>query len=166
VTPELFVQPPQSRFAIGCAVIFFGPFIVGFSMSAYKELGPPFVAIPVVLGIALFIFIYWIFAEEIRVTIDDQKMRYSLVRVVLGIRTAERVKWEIPIRELTQAREVTTRTPSQHGGWSKRTVLHLSGQTIEATLLGGNEQSNSTYLALVTYLKSRLGNAFTHEDVV
>ncbi|WP_236603946.1 hypothetical protein [Sandaracinus amylolyticus] len=155
-----FVRPPEGRAAIGCATLFIGLPALS-AVLTLAERGLLFAAIPVALALVLFALVYYVFSEEVRVELDEHGMRLRRTRVLLGARLAEKLDWEIPLASLTQAREVHTRTPASRGGWNHRAVLQLpEGRTIDATALGGAEDSQSAFNRLSRALAKRLGDRF------
>lgn len=160
MSSERFVQPPQGRFAIGCASIFLGLPAVGTAVQLASA-APVWTPAPLAaFAVALALVYVWL-NEETAVTLDERGLRLARTRVLLGVRLAEVVEWEIPLGKLTQAREVTTKTPSKNGGWNVRTVLQLpEGRTLDATALGGAEDAASAYSQLARALQTELGDAF------
>lgn len=161
---ESFGEKPGGRFAVGCASLFVGIPAVGTAVGLYPN-GVLFAAIPLVVGLVLIAIAYVVFNEDVRVTLDERGMRLSRARVLFGARMAERVDWDIPLAALTQAREVHTKTPASKGGWNHSTKLQLpNGKTLDATELGGAEESQSAYNRLVRVLRKRLGDAFERDE--
>lgn len=159
MSAERFVEPPQGRFAVGCASVFFGLPSAGIAFALSSE---GLVAlVPVLIGVALLVTTYVVFNEEVVATLDERGLRLTRARVLLGMRLAEKVDWDIPRERLTKAREVTKKTPSRQGGWNVRTHLQLpDGVTLDATTLGGIEDSQSAYNRLSRALRDELGSAF------
>ena len=159
MSAQRFVEPPQGRFAVGCASVFFGLPSAGIAFALSSE---GLVAIvPLLIGPALLAAAYVMFNEEVVATLDERGLRLTRARVLLGMRLAEKLEWEIPRERLTKAREVTKKTPSRQGGWNVRTHLQLpDGVTLDATTLGGAEYSQSAYNRLARALRDELGGAF------
>ena len=160
---ESFVVRPQGRFAVGCAAIFLVVPAVGTTLHLAPR-GPLIAAVPVLVAAALFAAVYYVFSEEVRVTLDEQGLRLSRTRVLLGLRLGERSEWSIPLAALTHAEERHTKTPAARGGWNHSTKLYLpEGHTLDATVLGGTDEQDSAYNQLVRTLKKRLGAKFERE---
>lgn len=158
---QRFVRPPQGRFAIGCASIFLAAPAFGTSYNLWNEGVLWAVPLPALALFAALGAVYYWFNEEVVATLDGQGLRLSRARVILGMRLAETVDWSIPRAALTQARQVTTKTPAKNGGWNTSTRLQLpEGRTLDATTLGGDEDSQSAYSELARALKKQLGSAF------
>lgn len=158
---QRFVRPPQGGFAIGCASIFLAAPAFGTSYTLWNEGVLWAVPLPAIALVAALAAVYVWFNEEVVATLDPRGLRLSRARVLLGVRLAETVDWEIPRAALTQARQVTTKTPAKNGGWNTTTRLQLpEGRTLEASTLGGDEDSSSAYSELVRALKKLLGEAF------
>jgi hypothetical protein len=118
----------------------------------------------VIAGLALVT--YFTLGSEHRVVLDDHGIRFSRTTLVLGMRRAEQVFWQVPAAALTSAREVTSRSPSSRGGWNTTVVLHLpEGRKILEVELGMKGVPASPYDALVAALARRLGDRFTTEQV-
>lgn len=160
MSAQSFVQPPQGRFAIGCAAFFIALPVIGSTLALLGErsiLTP----IPGLLGAVLLGAAYYVFNEEVRIDLDDRSMRFSRARLIVGMRIASRVEWEIPTASLTHAKEVRRKTPANRGGWNHSTVLQLpAGRALDARELGGSEDHASPYNELVRVLEKRLGAAF------
>lgn len=163
--PEIFYEPGGSVFVVGCLTFFVAcptTGIVGAALAhGYPELG--WLALAVMM-IVLSI-VYVAASKGTTVTIDARSIRLSHRRAVLGWRGPEKLAWEIPLAELTEAREVTHHTPGRNGGWVRRKRLQLPrGVTLEPALLGGDGEDGSAYLRLVASLERRLGERFRKED--
>ncbi len=118
----------------------------------------------IVVGVALAV--YFATGDEHRVVIDGRGMRFVYSRFLFGVRSREEVLWEIPLEALDHAREVTTRSPSSHGGWNTAVVLHFpQDRKILEVELGMKDAPSSPYNALVASLQRRLGDRFTTEQV-
>lgn len=160
MSAQSFVQPPQGRFALGCASIFIGLPVLGSTVALFGE-SPLLAPIPLVLGALLLGVAYYVFNEETRIDLDEHTMRFSRTRVIVGVRLAPRVEWEFPTSSLTRAKEVRKKTPASKGGWNHSTVLEFpSGRSLDARELGGSEDFASPYNQLVRALEQRLGSAF------
>lgn len=121
---------------------------------------------PALVILSAAVIAYFVFGSEDRVVIDERAMRFGRVPILFGVRRAEKIRWEIPLAELTSAREVTTRTPSSRGGWNTSVVLHFPGdRKIAEGELGLRGVPSSPYDALVASLRRRLGERFTVEQV-
>jgi hypothetical protein len=167
MSAQSFVTPPQGRFAVGCASVFIGLPAIGAAVALGAE-SPYLVPIPLALAGMLLAIAYYVFNEEVRVDLDDRSLiRLSRARVIFGARFSQRTDWEIPTASLTRAKEVRTKTPASKGGWNHRTVLQLpEGRTLDARELGGEEDHQSAYNALVNALAARLGPALERGDMV
>ena len=160
MTVQSFVQPPQGRFAIGCAAVLIGLPVLGTAIALFGE-SPLLAPIPLAVGAVILGVAYYVFNEETRVDLDERAMRLSHVRVIFGVRLTPRVAWELPTSSLTRAKEVRKKTPASKGGWNHSTVLEFpSGRSLDARELGGSEDFASPYNQLVRALEQRLGSAF------
>lgn len=163
--PEEFVQRQGGG---GPAMMSLFLFIPAMAIAAALE---RFVHIPqgpipaLVIG-ALATLVYFAMGSEKRVTLDERGVRFTRAPVRFGVRGAEKLEWEVPTKELTHAREVTTRTPSSRGGWNTGTRLYLGDtHALDEHELGTKGVADSPYERLVTALKRRLGDRFTVEQV-
>lgn len=159
--PQVFAQPPGGRFAVGCSAVLLALPVIAAVATLWANFGPEWAAIPIAVWLALAGAAYALFNVEERVTLDERGMRFSHTRLVFGVRLSERIEWDIPLAQLTKAREVKTRSPARNGGWNQKTVLQLpEGRTLDARLLGGDDSSDTAYWRLVAALKRHLGEAF------
>jgi hypothetical protein len=110
---------------------------------------------------------YAFMVTDVNLTMDGAAVRLFEQNITFGVRGERKLTWELPMVELTSAREVTTRTPSSRGGWMYSTVLHFPGdKTLTDGALGGKSDPASEYNRLVAALRARLGDRFTTEDRV
>jgi hypothetical protein len=166
MSTQSFVTPPQGRFAVGCASVFIGLPAIG-AAASLASASPFLVPLPLLLAAALLAIAYYVFNEEVRVELDERSLRLSRSRVIFGRRLSDRTDWEIPVASLTRAKEVRTKTPASKGGWNHRAVLQLpEGRTLDARELGGQEDHQSAYNALVRALGKRLGPALEREATI
>ena len=108
----------------------------------------------------------WVLIRNtVAIEIDDRVLRCREQESYFGIAGQSTIAWEVPLADLTSAKEVHTKTPSSRGGWNHGWALHLPGKRqIVSDLLGGKDDPKSEYNRLVAWLEARLGDAFTREE--
>lgn len=123
------------------------------------------VGLPTLLLVALLFYLFY--RTEVTLTLAPDVVRLTEQDVAFGARRALRVVWELPRAELTDVREVTTRTPSSRGGWDRSTTLHFPGdRTMHESALGTKAAAASQYNRLVGSLRASLGDRFVVEEKV
>jgi len=128
---------------------------------------PPAVTAALLAVLALAAAFYAFYVTEVVVSVDEHTVRHTQQDVAFGIRRELRLQWEFPRAELRSVREVTTRTPSQRGGWNQSSMLHFVGdRKISDLALGAKSDPASAYSRFVASLRAKLGDQFTTEEKV
>lgn len=141
--------------------------VMGVGSLLRASLGPLPTTIGVLLVVALAAAFYAFFVTEVRLEIDGGRVRLTEQDVAFGSRRETKLLWEFPLSELSAVTEVTTRTPSERGGWIHSSVLHFPGdRKLTEHALGTKAVPASEYNRLVEALRARLGDRFTAEERV
>lgn len=119
------------------------------------------IAIVVCVSAALYVAIL----TEVRVVIGPDAVRV-LERDGWFGSGPEKLRWELPLAELTSVREVTTKVPSSRGGWNTGVALHFPGDRVLRAEELGLKGYRSEYDRLAAHLRERLGERFTTEEKV
>lgn len=139
--------------------------VMGVGSLLRDSLGTLPTTVGVLLVVALAAAFYAFFVTEVRLVIDGGHVRLTEQDVAFGSRRETKLLWELPLAELTAVQEITTRTPSERGGWIHSSVLHFPGdRKLTEHALGTRAVPSSEYNRLVQSLRARLGDRFTAEE--
>lgn len=163
--PEVYRGPGTGLRGLGCASVLLA-LPARFAVDeAFRRGGTT--AGGIALGVLAVIVaaVYARLNEEPVVTIDAHAIRLTRRRTFLGLHGRERIEWEIPLTQLTEARAVTSRSPATDKQPTRLDFLVLPGaRMVWAETLGGNEKPGTAYRALLASLEKRLGEHFIREE--
>lgn len=133
---------------------------------ARDYLGDVLSVAPLVTIVLIAAALYVAIVTEVRVVVGPEAVRVVERDGWFVPRGPERVRWELPLAELTSVREVTTKVPSSRGGWNTGVALHFPGDRVLRADELGLKGYRSEYDRLAAHLRERLGERFTTEEKV